>query len=428
MTTVTLNKMKKQGPKRSDGTRPPAHISWVLRWTAGTTGTDKVRWLSETIGDAHKMTKRDAEAIRHAKQIDFDRGTVPVARPDKITLGAFRTVYLDRRAMGEGDRGHRKGFPKLAATTIFEHDMALRYLIEYFGSNAPVGSITSATAGDFVDALEAGTLAAARRNSKKYIIGPQRVKGVIRTAKAIMNFAAHFDFIAANPFADFDGGALPVNEPLPPVPLASFETLIADAPIGWQAMFALCRLAGLRRGEACDLEFAGTRRDAWGVDHEVGIDLDRRIIAVMGTQKTARNLKHRTVPMCPRLHTILAAAAAARLPDQRTVTGLTKAEIARDLHKRFKAAGVTRWRKPLHSMRTACENEWKAAFPEATYCSWIGHSPTVSRGHYVSPTADEIAAVTGVANPMAIESHVNRTRIARGSHAALAETTETLAG
>ena len=188
MTSVTLCKMKKRGPKRTDGTRPPAHTSWVLRWADGT------RWLSETIGDARTMSKRDAEAIRHARQIDFDRGTVAVTRPDKITLDAFRVMYLDRRAIGEGDRGHRKGFPKLAATTIMEHDMALRYLIQFFGPDARIGSITSATAGDFVDALEAGKLAAARRNSMKYTIGPQRVKGVIRTTKAIMNFAAHFDY------------------------------------------------------------------------------------------------------------------------------------------------------------------------------------------------------------------------------------------
>ena len=47
-------------------------------------------------------------------------------------------------------------------------------------------------------------------------------------------------------------------------------------------------------------------------------------------------------------------------------------------------------------MRSSRENEWKEKrVAEATYAAWLGHSPTVSRKHYVAPTETEFAAITG---------------------------------
>jgi len=44
-------------------------------------------------------------------------------------------------------------------------------------------------------------------------------------------------------------------------------------------------------------------------------------------------------------------------------------------------------------MRVSRENDWKlAGFAEATYTKWLGHSETVSRQHYVSPTDAEFDA------------------------------------
>ena len=34
-----------------------------------------------------------------------------------------------------------------------------------------------------------------------------------------------------------------------------------------------------------------------------------------------------------------------------------------------------------------------ARVAEATYCAWLGHSPRVSREHYVTPTSDEYQAI-----------------------------------
>ncbi len=50
----------------------------------------------------------------------------------------------------------------------------------------------------------------------------------------------------------------------------------------------------------------------------------------------------------------------------------------------------------IERTRTSCENDWKQKHvAEATYCVWLGHSPTVSRKHYVAPTDNEFEAVSG---------------------------------
>ena len=65
-----------------------------------------------------------------------------------------------------------------------------------------------------------------------------------------------------------------------------------------------------------------------------------------------------------------------------------------------RAAGLEPWPKFYQSMRVSRENDWKlAGFAEATYAKWLGHSETVSRQHYVSPTDAEFSAAVGVDLP-----------------------------
>ena len=48
-------------------------------------------------------------------------------------------------------------------------------------------------------------------------------------------------------------------------------------------------------------------------------------------------------------------------------------------------------------LRSSCENDWKTRnVAEPTYATWLGHDPSISRKHYVSPTDQEYARVTGV--------------------------------
>ena len=228
----------------------------------------------------------------------------------------------------------------------------------------------------------------------------QTVKGHIRNSKAIFNWAHRFSLIRDNPFADFDGRPL-ATEPNYYVSLKVFEKVVKAAPMpGWRAMFGICRLAGLRLEAARTLPWSGHATDSDGKQHWIGVDWDRRRICLIGNHKTRRS--YREVPICPRLYGILLEAFGSAEDGALSVTGLSPNNLTRLAQGIVRAAGLTPWPKLYQAMRSSCENDWKeAGVAEPTYCTWLGHSPTVSRKHYVAPTESEFAAIV---EPVGYES------------------------
>ena len=102
--------------------------------------------------------------------------------------------------------------------------------------------------------------------------------------------------------------------------------------------------------------------------------------------------------MVPKLEAVLLAAFNAAPTGVASITGLSPHNLTRQAQAISGAAGVTPWPKFYQAMRVSRENDWKlAGFAEATYAKWLGHSETVSRQHYVSPTDAEFAQATKVA-------------------------------
>lgn len=374
-------------------TWPAGGISrtWLLRW-ADNAG----KWQSESLGRVEDLTAKDAKAARATKEDALNGGRAPLSKPGRMTLADFTTVYAERRAQGDAGKGYLRGAPKLDPKTIAEHLMTLRYMQQHFGDGRDLGSIGVADAEAFIDALGAGKLADARTKLKRsYTAGPQTVRKNIRNAKAIFNWAHRFGSVWANPFADFDGKTLP-SEPNAYVQLDVLEKVLKAAPSkGWKALFALCRLAGLRRGEALALPLSEHAGDGEGVKRWVGIDWDKLRIHLVA-EKTDR---HRVVPIAPRLHELLAEAFN-DLPDGATrIVAIAPNNLTREGKAIVKAAGVKPWPKLFQALRSSCENDWKqGGVAEATYCAWAGHSTAVSRGHYVSPTDAEFEAIAKPVN------------------------------
>ena len=395
MTKVTLHKVryKKRPCLQVDGEKTKYRHAWMLRWYS-TNG----KHHAITVGDCKKVTKREAERARRDKQSKLDCSVESPDKPTKMALKDFRPYYIDRRRQGENGRGYLRGSPCLLETTVVDHDMVLRYRIEHFGERQAIGGIKQAGAVAFVDALAAGKLAGARAvETDKREIGPQRVRGVIRLAKAILNWAVRFGFSQANPFADFDSAPLDSADKYY-LSLADFEKLVTAAEAygdGWPLLLAICRLAGLRRDEARTLPWNGKAVDANGKEHEVGVDWERRRLRLVGTQKGARSRRFREVPICPRLYDMLLAAFDAAPDGQETVTGLSSNNLTRTAQAIARKAGLTVWPKFYNALRASCEQDWKTSgVAEPTYCTWIGHGAGVSRDHYVSPTDGEFAEVT----------------------------------
>jgi integrase len=363
---------------------------WMLRWF----GSDG-KPLHESLGRCDELTRREADERRRAKELALNSGKVRRDRLDAKTLSEFRTMYLERRAQGDSGKGYVRGAPKLEPSTLAEHDMTMRYMLAHFGENCSLASVTMNDAERWVDVLKAGNLSGAREPVKReYTVGEQTIRKHIRNAKAIYNWALRFGFVNANPFANFDGKPLPsdANEY---VATKSLDKLLSDiVPPSWRALFALCRLAGLRLGEALALPWSGKALDRRGESHRVGVDWDMRRLHLVA-EKTGM---YRVVPMCPKLHDVLLDVFSKAAEGADTITGLSANNITRQGKMQVKAAGLTPWPKLYQALRSSCENDWKqSSIAEATYCTWMGHSATVSRAHYVAPTDAEFAIVTRAA-------------------------------
>ena len=365
---------------------------WQLRWPAtGITANGGAKYHYDSLG---QCTRGEAEEARRKKIADLDSGAAPIDKPGKITLSAFTDLYLQRRSRGSKD-DHTAGrwlkkYPKLAGTTITNHRMTLRYLVEHFGPTRPMESITALDITVFLDALEAGKLEGARKKSKQtYALNGESVKSHLRNAKTVFSWAVTLKIISHNPLAGFSGKS-GRSAPKHHVSLDELERLILFSPDdGWRAMFALCRLAGLRRGEAQALPWDGEATDRDGVTQPFGVVLDGKDSRLHVV--AAKTHTHRAVPIVPQLQAILCETSRSRS----TVTGLSPNNLLRDAHVIAKDAGIEPWPNFFQAMRTSCENAWKErGIAEATYAAWIGHGLEVSRKHYVSPTDTEYESVT----------------------------------
>jgi len=380
MKTVQLAKQRRT---LGDGRKA---LYYILKWHEG----PKLR--SQSLG---RVSKSKAEDLRRAKVAELLGAPSAVVMPSRqsMSLGMFLSAYLEARTQAEQTGARHKHYPRLKATTLREHDVAMRYLIQHLGEHHGIDTIGEPEAESFLDALAAGRLAAARKpGGRQYGLGEQSVRKHTRTLRAVWAWAQHHGMVSTNPFRAFHSRPLP-TEPGHHVTLAELDALLLYAPSdGWSCMFALCRLAGLRRDEARTLPWSGKVRDHLGEYRQVGVDWETKRLHIVST----KNQRYRVVPMVGALEALLLEAHSKAGDGTGTITGLSPNNLTRMGQRVVKAAGLEPWPKLYQSMRVSRENDWKLdGFAEATYAKWLGHSAAVSRQHYVSPTAEEFAAASG---------------------------------
>ena len=155
--------------------------------------------------------------------------------------------------------------------------------------------------------------------------------------------------------------------------MCSSDLMEACPNDGWRSLFALCRLAGLRRGEALGLEWAD-------------VDFARNRIEVNARiSRTTTKKARRTCPIEPeRLPAGLAGILKAikRSGSKSPCAGVQVDDIDRDA-KRILAASVGVYAKPFHTLRKCFEGELARKYPRHYLKAWIGHSEEVADEHYL---------------------------------------------
>lgn len=339
--------------------------------------TPEGAWKGRSLGSKAKVGGIQA-ARREARRIaaEMARSPVVIDRRAVPTLERWRAAYFELR----GD--------ELDAGTVALHRTVFDRLIEFFGADARLDRITPTRADDWRRWLK-------QQPSKRGegTLSPDTVASHVRTAKVIFNRAVKRQVLAVSPFANVKATAPRRDRDWHTVTRADLKRILDACPDdAWRALFALCRLAGLRRGEALRLEWRGVTFSEDPAERLLQVYPERRGGEYRRTTKQA----YRVVPIEPDLYALLGRLRAAAGGEARVCPVKTD-NIHRDALVILKRAGLPAYSKPFHTLRKNLESEWMAKHPVMAVCQWLGHSPTVAAEFYHRATAETVAQVTGAA-------------------------------
>lgn len=262
--------------------------------------------------------------------------------------------------------GNRKS--SLAPNTILNLEQAKRRLIEHFGADRDMRSITPAEADLWAAAL-----------AERY--APATAGRTIKRARQFFKLAIRNKLITENPFLDVKASGQADKERQYHIDRDTISPVIAAAPDHeWRLIIALSRFGGLRcPSEHLTLEW----RD---------VDWARNRFLVR-SPKTG----DRWVPIFPELRTHfdecfeLAQEGAVHLI---TRYRDTNANLRTTFMKIIKRAGVKPWPKLFHNLRASRETELAAEFPIHVVCQWIGNTAAIAAKHYLTVREEDFQRAT----------------------------------
>ena len=258
-------------------------------------------------------------------------------------------------------------------------------LLEYFGADRNIGSITPGDAEDFRAWL--GKQNAYRKDGK---LAATTVSKRCQRAREFFDVAIKKRWLSENPFSVLRGWVDSNPSRMEFVDRDKIAKVMKNCDAEWQLILGLCRFGGLR----CPSEVNAL---CW---HHV--DWDENVFHVQ-SPKTERyaGKASRVVPIFAELRPYLEeawdrAGDGAVHVIRRRCSGQA---LTNQLERILKRANVPQWEKLFQNLRSTRETELMERFPTHVVCAWIGNSPRIARRHYLQITKDHITqAVSGDAN------------------------------
>ncbi len=300
----------------------------------------------------------------------------PRDEADQITLGKFLDAYLARRSDVK------------AGTAVF-YGHTKRNLLDVFGADRPLGSITPADADDFRRRLKTAVAEPSPAKNgkipkKKKALAAATVARRCSLARTFFKDAARRKLIAENPFDDVVGGPSDNPDRQHFIDQDTIAKVIDACPNAeWRLLVALSRFGGVRiPSEALTLRWS-----------DVDWSSNRMTIHSPKTEHHVGKAK-RVVPIFPELLPYLEDVfnhptdgsefvlpsfqrEAVKRGDWRAVN------LATRFTKIVKKAGLTPWPRLWHNLRASRQTELEEHFPTHVVCAWLGNSEKVARKHYL---------------------------------------------
>lgn len=337
---------------------------WQARWKSGA-GKKRCRGLGKRRECGGEVSARQAERMRRQLESDLNVGRAMV--DEAPTLKAHVERFL-------------KNETELSEGTRYLYELTGGLLKAHFGDTLKLDRVTPADAEDWEGAVARGEL-----SDRDEAPAVATVRGHVRRAKRLFGSAG----LPSNPFAGLKGRSPKATKDWETVTLADLDKLLDACPShGWRCLFALTRLAGLRRGEALRLRWAD-------------VDLDgRRLTVVPDVDYETTKKRTRQVPIQAKLYDTLWTAWMDADGHEWVVTGDGIPQQAASLWKASRAliqrSGFKPWKKPLHTLRKNLETEWAREYPITVLTEWLGHAPEVALEHYTRAEDEDFAKAAGL--------------------------------
>lgn len=324
----------------------------------------------KNLGRIDEITK--AHALRGCRELEKRLNEGASLDGGNHTLKTWEAEYLANRASDLDER------------TVANMRHTFAHLRAHFGPTFRLDELTRQKAATFRPYL-------AKQQGRSGKLSKSTIATHIRRAGTIFGEAHKQDLIPFNPF-DREKSAEPkVEKDWARVSRDDLRRVLEACPSEeWRIMFALCRLAGLRQGEALRLRWDDID---WGDPPTLTVRPEGGVVTTK--QRT------RTVPVEPDLYAMLLARFSNDDYRGALVIGRGKlgGNVERQARKIVERAGLTPWSKPLHTLRKNLVSDWQAQYPARAVDEWLGHSAGVSEKHYRKTDPETIRMVTGRPSP-----------------------------
>lgn len=266
-------------------------------------------------------------------------------------------------------------------STIKSYKQTLDSLVEFFGADVPVDSITADGADRWRVWIVTEKKGSGRRKKKRIATDNRLAKATIAKrvslAKQLFRAAIRWGMLAQSPFEGLRPGSQANPARAHYVPLRVIRDVLGSCPsIEWKLLVALARLGGLR----CPSEVGAL---TW--DH-INWEKGRLMVLAPKTEHHGGEHAVRVVPICPELRAILAEAFDRAEPGATLVVPMAArpgVNFSTHLRRIILKAGHKPWDRLLQNLRASCETDWVERYPAHAVAKWLGHSPKVAAEHYL---------------------------------------------
>jgi integrase len=269
-------------------------------------------------------------------------------------------------------------------------------LVEYFGADRDLSSITAGDCDDWVLWLK-----------ERY--AGATVGKTVKWGKQFFRAAVRKKLIPENPFEDVKPpGMANESRKFFVDRQTAYKVLDACPDAEWRLLFALSRFGGLRcPSEHLALEWAD-------------VDWERGRFRVRSPKTEHHEGKgERWVPIFPELRPYLEEAFELAPEGAVYVIGRwrdTNKNLRTQLRRILRRAGVAPWPRLFHNLRASRETELAAEYPLHVVCAWVGNTERIAAKHYLQVTEDYFqraaagAAKSGAVGPeKALQNPVQQT-------------------